>query len=122
MVLENKLYNIVETENSPGKCLTSINLIRESGIFKGHFPGNPITPGVVIIAIAREILEKAVGHKLFIKTVPSVKYISVLSPQNTSAVYFDMTYNLVGNQIKTKVIVKDDTTIFVRMSLIIDLE
>ncbi len=122
MVLENKLYNIVETENSLGKCLTSINLIKESDIFEGHFPGNPITPGVVIIAIAREILEKAVGHKLFIKTVLSVKYISVLSPQNTSAVYFDMTYDLVGNQIKTKVIVKDDTTIFVRMSLIIDLE
>ena len=51
MILQNELYTIVET----GDNVARIRLLPECAIYQGHFPGNPVTPGVCQVGIVEEL-------------------------------------------------------------------
>ena len=80
MILKNNLYAI------EGECVTEgvvsydIRLQADHTIYKAHFPGEPITPGVCVIQIAKELLEDRLQRRLAIKAVKNVKFLAVISP------------------------------------------
>ncbi len=49
-------------------------------IYKAHFPGQPVTPGVCILQMLQELLSIQVGKQLFIKNIKNAKFISMMSP------------------------------------------
>lgn len=88
-------------------------------IYKAHFPENPITPGVCIIQTAGELLEQKLNHKLFLKTVKNVKFLSVIIPEKGKKIKYSFS-NIVEdeNGCKSQVVVSDDTTAYAKISLI----
>lgn len=50
-------------------------------IFKGHFPNNPITPGVCMTQMVKESIEQITQKKLTLKQGSNLKFMSVLNPQ-----------------------------------------
>ncbi|MCX6330659.1 MAG: hypothetical protein NTZ85_14245 [Bacteroidia bacterium] len=53
----NELYTIKNIQKeSVNKLTIQVELKRDHDIFKGHFPGNPILPGVCTIQILKELL------------------------------------------------------------------
>ncbi len=82
MKFQNKLYNITSKEVSNYICY-NIQLEASSIIYQAHFPGEPITPGVCIIQIAKELLEDSLGEDLTIKSVKNVKFLNIISPLKT---------------------------------------
>lgn len=118
MKLSGNLYSISDIVSAPGKCSAIITLNTDCDIYKGHFPSNPITPGVALLGIAREIMEESLGCPLTLVSVPSVKYTAVLSPLEHPTATYDIAYSEDGSDIKGKVTVKDGDTVFNRMSLV----
>ena len=59
MKLLNDLYSIISRTDGEGRCDFTIELNPQHFIYKAHFPGEPITPGVCIMQIAKELLEEA---------------------------------------------------------------
>lgn len=55
-------------------------------IYKAHFPGQPVTPGVCILQMLQELLSIQVGKQLFIKNIKNAKFISMMSPVTDSRV------------------------------------
>lgn len=49
-------------------------------IYKAHFPGQPVTPGVCILQMLQELLSIEEGKQLFIKNIKNAKFISMMSP------------------------------------------
>lgn len=49
-------------------------------IYKAHFPGQPVTPGVCILQMLQELLSVEMGKQLFIKNIKNAKFISMMSP------------------------------------------
>ena len=49
-------------------------------IFKAHFPGQPVTPGVCILQMIQEVLSEQYGMPLFISKVKNAKFINMISP------------------------------------------
>ena len=43
------LYKVTATENTAEGILAKVHLNEDHAIFKGHFPGNPVMPGVLQI-------------------------------------------------------------------------
>ena len=86
MKFEGYLYDV------EGDCLAVSRACREfrialrpdSPVYEGHFPGFPITPGVALIAMVRELLESRVfglpGGGLSITSVDDAKFLSPLTP------------------------------------------
>ncbi|UGU15781.1 3-hydroxyacyl-ACP dehydratase [Sinomicrobium kalidii] len=58
-----------------------ITIDKDHEIFKGHFPGNPVTPGVCMMQIIRELTEKVVKKKLFMASSSNVKFIAIINPE-----------------------------------------
>ncbi|MBN2862440.1 MAG: hypothetical protein JXN62_04705 [Bacteroidales bacterium] len=97
-MLKNDLYKVEQILR--GKNDNNISfLIRfdpDHEIFKGHFPGNPILPGVCIIQILKEIVMDMTGEKILLQNVSSIKYLSILNPQNNSMISFDVEFQEKG--------------------------
>ena len=54
MLLKNSLYAIEGQETADGAVCYDIRLHPDHTIYKAHFPGEPITPGVCVIQIAKD--------------------------------------------------------------------
>jgi len=75
------------------KYSTQIDLNHPS--LKGHFPGQPIVPGVVILDELIKAFRKKRGHPCKIQKIPSVKFLLPLEPGARIEFIFDISNNLV---------------------------
>lgn len=48
--------------------------------FRGHFPDNPVLPGVAQIMVLRCLLEKGLGGPVFMLEVPQAKFLLPVGP------------------------------------------
>ena len=55
----------------------------------GHFPGNPIVPGVVLLGEVLESIRQSFGHPFIVSKVPVVKFHSPLRPNELVHLHFD---------------------------------
>jgi len=96
----NGLYTIKQIlqEGSNNSLSVLIRLNPSDEIFKGHFPGNPILPGVCIIQILKEILMHQSGNKLILSNATSIKYLSVINPCVNSIISIDVELNEMENE------------------------
>ena len=73
-MLRNDLYTTdLVTENN-SVLQVSVKLNAHHPIFKGHFPGQPVLPGVCMLEMIQEIMEEQLRQKLRIKK-PGYKVI-----------------------------------------------
>lgn len=104
-----------KTEN--GSFIANIILNKEHDIFKGHFPGNPVTPGVCMMQIVKELTEEFTGKKLFLKSASNVKFMAIINPFETPelSLQLDITEN--ETDIKVKNTTSFGETIALKMSV-----
>ncbi len=109
------LQSYEQAEN--GSFTAYISLNKDHDIFKGHFPGNPVTPGVCMMQIVKELSEEFTGLNLFLKSASNVKFMAIINPFETP----DLTLQLDITQTEEEVKVKNTTsfgeTIALKMSV-----
>lgn len=95
----NDLYTIkrILREGNSNKISILIQLNPSHEIFKGHFPGNPILPGVCIVQILKEILMDQLDKKLILNHASSIKYLSFINPEVNSIINLDVELKEMGN-------------------------
>jgi len=49
-------------------------------LFAGHFPGNPILPGIVQIEMVKFAVEQAHGNRFWIRAIKKTKFASLIRP------------------------------------------
>jgi 3-hydroxyacyl-[acyl-carrier-protein] dehydratase len=54
----------------------------DSPWFSGHFPGDPILPGIAQLAIVFEAIEQSVNRKLTVSGVSRVKFKQIIRPED----------------------------------------
>jgi 3-hydroxyacyl-[acyl-carrier-protein] dehydratase len=59
----------------------SVRLNPLSVIFAGHFPGNPILPGVIQVKIAVECAGMELGHSVQLKELIQAKFLQYVDPR-----------------------------------------
>ena len=91
-MLLNKLFTYKLLEGDSISSLKfRITIDGNHKIFEGHFPGNPITPGVCQMEMVKEILSDFLGKELFYRTVSDMKFINMWIPDDLELVYLDLT-------------------------------
>tara|TARA_B110000091_G_C13700426_1_gene426043 strand:+ start:78 stop:452 length:375 start_codon:yes stop_codon:yes gene_type:complete len=81
MILE-KFYTIVSKEvlEEEISFLFHIQINNEHQIFEGHFPDNPIMPGVCMMQITKDLVQSISGNILFMKKCTNVKFMAIINP------------------------------------------
>lgn len=83
-MLSGDFFKIIETDYSkdnPDRFKVKIELNKEHKIFKGHFPGNPVVPGVCMIQMVKEVLSDVLKRNLYLSESSNIKFVSVIKPE-----------------------------------------
>jgi 3-hydroxyacyl-[acyl-carrier-protein] dehydratase len=84
MLFKDQFYTINRINEKDGELEANISINPSHKIFAGHFPDNPITPGVVQMEIIKEILSVHFARILKLKTVDNCKFLALLNPNANS--------------------------------------
>ena len=68
-----------------------VRLNPEHFIFKAHFPGHPITPGVCLMQMVAELASEAEGCNLYVRSIKNAKYTGVVAPFENARLRFMFT-------------------------------
>ena len=90
-MLMNDFYTISDAATEANKWVGRIAFNPDHDIFKGHFPGQPVVPGVCMMQIVKEILETVLGRKMQIQQAAQVKFLQLISPDIFPSVQVDWT-------------------------------
>jgi 3-hydroxyacyl-[acyl-carrier-protein] dehydratase len=101
-MLLNNLYSIIDLQNTEEEITVIISFNPSHNIFAGHFPGNPVVPGVVLLKILHELLEMHHRRKLLFTTSRQVKFLAVLNPVLNTSLRITWTEEMNPNSIHVK--------------------
>lgn len=80
-MLNNDFFYIRSVKNEERNIIAELHLNPDHHIFQGHFPGQPVVPGVCQVQIIKEILEIVLGKDLQLKSADHIKFLSVIIPE-----------------------------------------
>jgi 3-hydroxyacyl-[acyl-carrier-protein] dehydratase len=75
------LYTISKlSQPEENKVEAIVDINPDHDVFKGHFPTQPVLPGVVMIDILNDCLSAALKSKYRMTTAAQIKYLNVVVP------------------------------------------
>lgn len=90
MVLKDFYKVLSEEKTGDSKYSITILINEKHDVFKGHFPGNPIMPGVCMIQIIKELTAAITKSTLIIQTLSNVKFMALINPEVTPELRLDL--------------------------------
>lgn len=116
-MLKNNLYKVLSFENENGKLSAQLLLDPNHEIFKGHFPQQPVLPGVCMMQMVKELMEDAVEKKLFLNDIAQTKFLSMVDPVKTPELLLTIDYSKPEDAfIAIKAVLKNTEATFFKMS------
>lgn len=87
-------------------------------IYQAHFPKNPVTPGVCLVQLVKEVVADHYSASFFIRTIKNVKFLTVLNPVENDEITIRFTCRIDENgmYIVSAVICKDEL-VFSKLNL-----
>lgn len=101
-----KLIQFGELKESEGQFEVSLTIDASHEVFKGHFPQQPVLPGVVTIEILRRAIEKAMGKKVRLQKAANVKFLRMIDPTATPDLVLTFSYAESEEGVKVKASLK----------------
>ena len=83
MILKDKFYTLNSLTHQNELIEASITIDANHEIFNGHFPGNPVTPGVVQMEIIKELLSTHFKRQVQLTKMNTCKFLAILNPTET---------------------------------------
>jgi 3-hydroxyacyl-[acyl-carrier-protein] dehydratase len=77
-----KINSLTHTEGQ--RYVAEITINKDHEVFKGHFPGNPVTPGVCMMQIIKELTQQVVSAPLLMKSASNIKFMALINPEVNS--------------------------------------
>ncbi|MCB9046470.1 MAG: 3-hydroxyacyl-ACP dehydratase [Chitinophagales bacterium] len=101
-MLMNDFYRIEYIQREPNSLSCRIVFNDQHDIFKGHFPGQPVVPGVCMMQMVKELLEAQTDQNLWLRNAGQVKFLQLITPDiqpmiNISWQQDDNGYNVSAN-------------------------
>ena len=115
-MLLQKLYKVTSFQSNDTTINASIHLNKDHEIFKGHFPDNPVMPGVCMIQIIKELTEKALNVELFMKKSSNIKFMALINPEINPDLDLELKITKEDGLIKVKNSTKFDDTLALKFN------
>ena len=119
MIFKDKLYKILEKREEQDNIIFNIKILKNHSIFEGHFPNNPVTPGVVQMEIIKELVKDCSKENIQLISVSNCKFLAILNPEKNELINVILKINTAEkNEIKVTSFIKNDDNVFLKMSSI----
>ena len=91
-MLLNDLYTIQSISESENTISAIIQLKEDHAIFNGHFPGQPVLPGVCMMEMITEIAGLHLNKSFRISAGPMIKFLRMIDPRKNSIINLEIKY------------------------------
>jgi 3-hydroxyacyl-[acyl-carrier-protein] dehydratase len=91
-MLKNDFFFILSLESDGSKVRASLEINPSHRIFDGHFPGEPVVPGVCMMQMIKEILETVIGRETRLLKAEYLKFLSVINPRENKLIRAELQY------------------------------
>jgi len=108
------LYTVKNTELIDNTLNSVITINQNHNIFEGHFPENPVLPGVVQLQIIKELLEEEFKKSLMLTMGSNIKYTSIIIPKQDEELQVSIGLKFIDNTIKVNTVIKNYDTVFLK--------
>ncbi len=89
-MLKGDFYTASDIQTENGSVKATIKLNANHKIFAGHFPGQPIVPGVCMMQIVKEMLELEIERETLLEKALNMKFLNMINPQVHSIVNIEL--------------------------------
>ncbi|MCF1715719.1 hypothetical protein L0U88_13860 [Flavihumibacter sp. RY-1] len=119
MILTGEFFTIHALEKGDGMVKAGLLWNAEHPIFQGHFPGQPVVPGVCMIQLVQEILEQALEKPVELVSSSQVKFLHVIDPRQFPVTDLLLQYSVTekGTYQVSSTLMKE-TTNFMKMNAV----
>jgi len=97
MILAGDFYTVMSAAVEAGKIEAVLQINPNHEIFKGHFPGQPVVPGVCMMQMVKELLETATSRSLRLHTGLDLKFLSVIDPGKNNTIHVETNYTVLAS-------------------------
>ena len=109
------LYSTEFFNKTESKVTASITIDPMHPIFEGHFPKQPVLPGVCQIQIVKELVEKAVELRLFLTEASQCKFLQMIDPTQTNVLNITIDYTVSETSVSANAVIEGDNHIFLKI-------
>ena len=109
MRLEGSCYNIVSSAPVEGGYVFDLVLAGDHPIYAGHFPGQPVVPGMCTLTVVRECLGKILARNVMFSSIKECKFLSALIPEGELSIVLRL---MISDDDVSCVIEKDEAPVF----------
>lgn len=117
MLFKNDFYKVNASNTIEETTTFTIEIEKDHDIFKGHFPDNPVTPGVAQMEVVKELVSEAKNTEAKLISMGNCKFLAILNPNENSVV--DVVLKITETeegQLKVSAVIKTEATSFLKMS------
>lgn len=91
-MLLNDFFTINDTVKSETEIWAELLINSNHKIFEGHFPNQPVVPGVCMMQMVKEILELLIGKETNLMEAAGMKFLAVINPQENNLIHASIKY------------------------------
>ncbi|UYQ93892.1 3-hydroxyacyl-ACP dehydratase [Chitinophaga horti] len=114
-MLAGKFYTVTQQEQTSETISTAIAWNAAHPIFEGHFPGQPVVPGVCMMQTIQEILGNALQKNVMVRKASNMKFLNMIDPNKQPAVDVEIKYAVLETQeLKVTAQIKSSELIFLK--------
>ena len=112
------MFRLVETRCGGDSFLLAP--VTEHVIYKAHFPGYPITPGVCILSLVGQLLALRLNTPMVLKEARNVKFVNAIFPDGATLieVLFQKTVQTDADMIHVQGIIRGPEKVYCKFSLL----
>jgi 3-hydroxyacyl-[acyl-carrier-protein] dehydratase len=88
------IFKIEELKHDASQITASLSINKNSSIFEGHFPGQPVVPGACMVQLVKDVLEEALHMPILLKKAGNIKFINMITPANNPTAKLTISYKL----------------------------
>lgn len=106
------IYHIDVQEADREKILARVRFDPDHAVYKGHFPGFPVTPGVCQLSLVKEVLEEKLREKLLLKTARNIKFLRMHDPATEAVLMLELRLQPAGKEIMVNAVLSGTADVY----------
>ena len=112
----NDFFTILNLDRSDMNLTSRVELNPNHGVYEGHFPNQPVVPGVCMIYMIKTILAIALEKDIQFEKIGSSKFIKMLNPAINNSLDFEFKLdNPIDKSMKVQVSGMSDGEVFIKL-------
>ncbi|KAA2241815.1 3-hydroxyacyl-ACP dehydratase [Chitinophaga agrisoli] len=114
-MLEGSFYTVLQSQAAAENYAALLSLNAAHPVFEGHFPGQPVVPGVCMMQTIQESLERCLQCKVQLQKANIMKFLVLIDPVVQPQVNVELKYALQPeNTVKVTAAIKHEGTVFMK--------